>query len=76
MMWSRECHTIGKHVPLCTLCIQGPARFCAWFHASLKSIWPPTHSVSSLCHIFPCAGHVTHPTEVVVDQTENKRQQA
>ena len=53
-----------------------PAKFCALFHASLKSIWPPTHSVSSLCHIIPCAGHVTHPTEVVVDQTENKRQQA
>ena len=24
MMWSRECHKVGKHVPLCTLCIQGP----------------------------------------------------
>ena len=36
---------------------------------------PPTQSVSSLCHMIPCAGHVTHSTEVVVDQTENKSQQ-
>ena len=35
-----------------------------------------THSVSSLCHMIPCADHVTHPTEVAVDQTENKSQQA
>ena len=32
---------------------------------------PPTQSVSSLCHMIPCASHVTHPTEVVVDQTES-----
>ena len=33
MMWSRECHTVGKHVPLYTLCIQGPASMLSFAHA-------------------------------------------